>query len=298
MKVTNHSVSCLPMKWLTIWTTRVLAIALVLGAGDLASAQSDRDIREENARLRAQVAELQAELEAAREMMTQLSERIAALERALREAGGQTVAEDDLSDDDADPDPELEVTIDESVPNASPRALFNALVESYEETMADHPIGLEGSRDRSLFVRELGQWVARVNREFRSQIEWHVRVVGRSALNDGTRTRGGERLTMRAVDPVTGAVLGEAFDIPLRAAEVRRLRRFDNQLATEVFILRGVLTPQVQLTPSRLTEGPFNNPPFIGSMAEFAFTVDMRSLVPAPPAADDAGDEGDAADNS
>jgi hypothetical protein len=123
-------------------------------------------------------------------------------------------------------------------------------------------------------MRALQKWAANVNRDLKSQIEWHVRADDLGQLDESNVLR------VYAIDPKTDAVLGDTFDLALTEAQIARLRRALQRHPHDVFVLRGVLTPQVRINELRPTEGPFNNPIFIGPFAEFAYEVQPTSLNP------------------
>jgi hypothetical protein len=172
--------------------------------------------------------------------------------------------------DDVDRRPE--VTLDESVPQASPRALFNAMEESYSEAMDGFEIGEDGDRQRSLYVRSVERWRARINREMRATIEWHVRVL------ESEEQRAGYTLTVVAIDPKTEARLGEPFVIELPRRLARRYEQLVERRQAEVLRVRGVLIPDVQVNHDRRDPGPFNVPPLIGPFAEFGFRIDPSAV--------------------
>lgn len=245
-----------------------ILFAMVLGLSSPVLGQSDGDLRRENQRLTTQLRENSRELEAAKARITELEQQVARLERALAALRGEQPP--------AAPTDEI-VTIDESEPSASPRALLRALAADYEETMKDVEIGSgrEGDRTRANYMRSLQRWQAGISRKYRAQIQWHVRVEGETA------TRTGYDLRLRAVDPVTKATLGDAFEISLPQAMARRYETIRDRDRGEVLVLRGTMSPRVVLNPDRHTSGPFDNPKLIGPFAEFGFSIEPRSLLAA-----------------
>lgn len=252
-----------------------------------AAGQSDRELREENARLRAQVAEQAAELEAARARIAELEARIAELEgRSDEERGepGRSPARASEQDEYVEPEP---AWVDESVPDASPRALLRALIDNYDETMAefDDSNDLTG-RDETRYVRTVEHWAARANREFRAPIEWYVVLVEAAVGGDWNRVK------LQAVDPANRVELGDPFVVELSNLQLRKLVRLEDRGQIDLMLLRGAVHPDVTVNLDRFEPGPFNNPPFIGRYAEFNYAVDVRSLVPAePPEPDEDDDE-------
>jgi hypothetical protein len=234
--------------------------------------QSQAELRRENERLKTEAADLQRELAAAREEIARLQDELAQLRAGA--SGGETgqVAPAPL--------PEVKVTIDETIPNASPRALMNALTEDYRTAMAEHAFGDDDrSNERAMYIREVQRWTTRVNRQYRSQIEWRVRII-----DAGVRSGRGLVVRMQAVDPVTDAELGDPFDAAISRSLASRLQKLERAGELEHgLVLKGVLVPRVYFNQSRLTEGVFNNPRFIGPFAEYAFTVQTKSLIPPKP---------------
>ncbi len=266
-----------PLVWKAL-TLSTIAAAILVGA-DNAVAQSDSDLRQENQRLRTQVKDLQREWEAAQR-------RIESLQHQIEELRELLIASERAAPPAAAPaatQPKTEkVSIDESIPNASPRALLNAIKESYQDAMGDLDIGSPGNRMRTAYMRALDRWAARVNRELRSQIQWHVRLI------DFDQTRRGRQRAM-AVDPKTRVELGDPFEVIISRNLARRLEPLSQRGEREVLQLKGVLVPEVRLNKRREEPGPFNHPRLIGPFAEFAFTVEASSLTPvekqeAPPA--------------
>lgn len=243
-----------------------ILFAIVLGLTAPALAQGEGELRRENQRLTTQLRESNRELEAAKSRITELEQQVARLERAVAVLRGEQPP--------ATPTDEV-VTIDESEPSASPRALLRALAADYEEAMKDAEIGREGDRARANYMRLLQRWQAGTSRKYRSQIQWHVRVEGETA------TRTGYDLRLRAVDPVSNAALGDAFDISLPRAMARRYEAIRDRDRSAVLVLRGTMAPRVVLNPDRHASGPFDNPKLIGPFAEFGFSIEPRSLLAA-----------------
>ncbi len=240
----------------------VLAAAL---AAPAAPAQSESDLRKENQRLQSRVTELQRELEAARTRIAELEEELKQLRSLPGAPGPGTVTA---------PPPPPEASIDESVSDASPRALFNALKESYEAEMKDLEIGSDSDtaslRHRTAYLRAVQGWARRVNRELKSKVEWHVRLVPSSE-----RPPGQQGLLFVAVDPLSDARLGDPFLATLPRAMVQRLNALG---ASDVLLLRGVLVPQIAVNEERQSVGPFDSPRYLGPFAEFGMMVEGASV--------------------
>ncbi len=251
----------------------MVSLLFVLGPGALpAVGQSQSDLRRDNQRLRAEVEELRRELDALRAELQRLREENTRLQRQLAAAPTGPAAPPAAA---VPPPPQ--VSIDETLPDASPRALLRSLVESYRETMADLPTGdSPASAERLAYMRQLDRWASRVNREYKVPIEWHVEVI------DLPVTAGrGFTARVQAVDPMTAATLGDPFDASLPRPVANRLRQIEQrQGLDEPLVLKGVLVPRVHVNEDRTDPGPFDNPRFIGTFAEFGFTVDVSALHP------------------
>jgi hypothetical protein len=256
---------------LTAFVTALLVTAVAAGQ------QSDNEARRENQRLRTQVQDLERELDAARNQIDELERQIEGLRRMLEEVrrGGSTTPSTQ---------PQPPVSIDESVPNASPRALIAALVESYNETTEDLEMARPGDRDRVAYVRALEKWASRVNRELKSQIVWHVRVVT-APWNDERDPR----LELLAVDPETKTVLGEPFHAQAPRTMLRRIEMLERRGELDVLLLKGVVMPNVRINTARDAAGAFDRPRFIGPFAECELRVAVASV--SLPDEDDPGQE-------
>ncbi len=244
-----------------------ICLAVVCVAISPAQAQSDSQLRRQNDDLRQRVQSLTDQLRAANERISELEKTIVQLREELASASTRR-------SETPPPPVEEKVTIDESKPDASPRALLRHLQEDYQATLGDMDRGSTGDRTRTAFVRALERWQNRVNRELRTQIEWHVKVI------DATRVSRGVQLRLIAIDPETNVELGIPFFGALRNSNViRRLERFDQKGQMEHLVLRGILEPAVEMNPARDEQGTFNSPPFIGPFAEFGMRVQIDTIL-------------------
>lgn len=250
----------------------VLGAAALGIAASPAHGQSEADLRRENQRLVTQAKDLQAELDAAKKRISDLEKQIADLRATAATSGGTTPGTT------VAPLEEEKVTIDETVPNASPRAFFNYLGGAYKEAIAATPMGEADSRERTAYLRTVEGWVARMNREQRTNVSWTV-VVNPTRFR---RTREGLVLEdVRAIDPVTKAELGSPFPIIVPRNLIARVEQSLASSPTSALALNGVLEPSIGVNDGREAAGVFNNPRLIGPFAEFGFSVRVRSLQPA-----------------
>ncbi len=254
----------------TRWRILAIVVASLLGSAGEASAQSDRDLREANQRLQTQVNDMQRELDAARTRIADLERDLQTLIRRLGRTTGSSPST-------APQTPPERVTIDESVPNASPRALLRAIRESYTEATTEFEIGdydsMTGRRQRAAYLRAVESWARRIQREMKSAVVWHIRMLPMAEQGGGE-----PGLRVRAIDPETGVELGDPFTIRLNSAIRRKLATLDQRGPIDVLVLKGVLIPQITVNQNRMDPGPFDNPPLIGPFAEFHFIVTANSL--------------------
>jgi len=235
------------------------------------AAQSQSDLRRENQRLRAMSDELTRELDAIKTDLEvlrtendRLSRLLAAAARTVS-AGGTTLP----------PPQDPAVSIDETKPGASPRALFAAIAADYENEVAGREVGDPGDPQRTAYLRHIERWASGVNRQMKQPVSWHVEAIGTA-----TRTARGFVLRLRAVDPKTGAELGDPFDVFLTRAQASRLELHLARTDAEALVLTGTLRPRIHINEDRMSEGAFNILPLVGPFAEFAFGVSVQTLLP------------------
>ena len=245
-----------------------LAAMAVLAPVSSAVAQSDRDLRDENQRLTTEVKQLTRELEAAKGRIQDLQRQVESLRTAMATLRRSSPPRSPA------PLKEEALTIDESVPNASPRALLNALKASYDKTFADQDQGEPTAGERTIYLKAVDRWAASANRNFRTKVAWHVRVL------DAQTTRRGLEVQVQAVDPKTRTELGDPFVIALQRSVARRFEQLQQRDPVDVLVLKGTLHPNVVVNRQRQNVGPFDNPRFIGPYAELRLTVDASSLLP------------------
>ena len=90
-------------------------------------------------------------------------------------------------------------------------------------------------------------------------------------------------VTLTALSPDGRMALGKPFVVQMPNRLTERLQnQMDNTKKgdPEHFILKGVFIPMIRFDQTRLVEGPFNNPPYIGPMVEYFFSVDVTSISP------------------
>jgi hypothetical protein len=239
----------------------VLAALFLASAGSLqAAAQSEQEVQQENQRLRDEVARLEQELQSANERIDALTREIETLRAAGASGGGAT------------PPAEERISIDETQPNASPRALLNGVKASYEEAVADLDIGdSNGSRERVAYVQAVERWSSSAEREFRSNVEWMVKVV---EMREAGRNE--IALRLQAIDPQYGTELGEPFVAALPRSRAQSLQEHG---ADATYQIRGTLVPNVMVDPTMESAAPFRESAFVGPFAEVTFSVDINTML-------------------
>jgi len=245
-----------------------LAAAALLALTGTVAAQSDRDLRDENQRLKTEARQLTRELDAAKDRIEKLERQVESLRTSLasvRRSGPTEPA----------PMEQEPVSIDESIPTASPRALLSALKKSYAQALGSLERGAEGDTDRAAYMRAVDRWTASANREYRKKIVWHDQIL------IANPTRRGMDVKLQAVDPKTNTKLGDPFVVALQRSAARRLEQLQQRSAPDVLVLSGTLHPRVVHNPQRgAVKGGFVRPGFIGPYAELRLTVDGTTLLP------------------
>ncbi len=239
--------------------TLLAGIVISLALAGHAQAQSDNELRLENQRLRDEVPRLQQELDAA-------TERIALLEQEitrLRQSG---------STGSAPPVEEERVSVDESIPEGSPRAHFNAVVASYEADLGTLEIGASAdSRERRAYLGAVERWVGGAGREFRVNIDWHVRVL--EVAESGPRTL---ELFLQAVDPQYGTELGPPFTAFLPKSRAESIEEHGEDAT---YRARGTAVADLVVDETVETARPFVENAFVGQFVEYSVTVDLTSMI-------------------
>jgi len=232
--------------------------------------QSASDLRRENDQLRERIAALEAQVEALERRVEAMREQNQRLRDALsgdRDETGDSA--DEGEDDAAQGEQRAEPPAD---PLASPSSLFNALKSSYENSrFAANPY--DDARDRARYLRDVRAWVRQVEREFRGDAEWTIRV---QSIEEG---RGRESLvTAQVVEPSSGLPYGEAVVLPMAR---RYASAITNEPDVELWRISGIAAAEPAFNADRVEPGTFNTPRLIGPFAEFGFRFAVRSIEPA-----------------
>jgi len=255
------------MRFLTL----VGALLLTFSFSSTAFAQSPAELRAENERLRAENERLTVALNEAGEqlaklqkMVDELQTRVAALEAAPPSAPSRPAA--------LPPPPPEPVSVDESKAQASPRALLFAVRTACLETMKDKSLGEATSAERRHYFESLHRWKEAETRRSMHSVDWVVTMVGEPRMSRSTAV-----LSLQAIDPVHGTLLGEVFPAVIEFDQLRRLAN-DGIDETTRLHLRGVTRLDLAINESREKPGPFNRPLLIAPFVEFAFHVEVKSL--------------------
>ncbi|MDE0889095.1 MAG: hypothetical protein OSA40_06505 [Phycisphaerales bacterium] len=252
-------ISCRP-------TSLVLVAILTLTALSTASqAQApENELARENERLAAQVRDLEATLKAA---LT----RIAELEKSLATAhatAGTSSGAGSTSTKAIEPS------------NLSPAGLTAAIRDDFkiEFKASGLPELTEASTadERIRYTRWLKKWMATSNRRFRERVSWPVMVKqGKAISSNNTLT------TFQPWDVARSVESGKSFELVIPTRSFTRTTR-TRIGATDAAVARldGIFIPAIRLNTSRLEVGPFDNPPFLGSMAELIWRFDFKGLAP------------------
>jgi hypothetical protein len=132
------------------------------------------------------------------------------------------------------------------------------------------------------FKRSIERFAISINRAWRQPIRWTA------ILRKATRGPDGTMLTVQPLR-ADGSPLGD--EVTVRVDTIRN-RRLDAILQkarmNDIYVINGLFIPKISANADRLTEGVFNNPPFVGPGIEFRYeiTVDGLALAKEPVAAE------------
>ena len=243
------------------------------------SQATDEALVRENERLQARVTDLETDLETA---LAAALARVTDLETALA-AGLARIADLEKSLATAAAGGNASLPAATSTPvapsNASPAGLTaeirKAFAAAVEKNPAPVPTANSSDDERIRYVRWLNKWIASSNRTFRDRVDWPVRITDRRP-----RSNIDQFVTFRPWDVARNEPVGGTFEIavPNRAIERADRPRADDEDPT--LLLGGVFIPTIRFNADRFSPGPFDNPPFIGSMAELTWRFDFQGLSP------------------
>ncbi len=239
----------------------IVAILALVALSTPGQAQApETDLARENERLSAQVRDLEATLKAA-------LARIAELEKSLAAAGssgttpGTTAAPRSIA-----------------ASNLSPAGLTTAIRADFkaEFEASGLPVLTDTSteEDRIRYERWLKKWVAARNRQFRERVSWPVAIKGAEAVSTNETL-----VNFQPWDIKDATAVGKTFElvIPTRSY-ARATRRRNANMDDDIARLDGVFVPRIRFNSARMEPGPFDNPPYLGPMAELFWSFDFKAL--------------------
>ncbi len=245
----------------------------------------DAELRTQLQKLKEQVRQLQSDLDAA-------NRKVAELEKQVRDLGGTPAgtapaaapagAPAGTPAPGGAPAPSGPASTGSVTPEALANAasFLNAVRERFAADFAKLQVPNDGTsatddRNRRVWQQEAERWVTLINREYRRPVAWTV------AIRSGQLDRRGALLEVVCVDPTTGAAQGRPFGLQLQITQASRLSfGRAGEPPAGLFLLKGTLTPQLVVNPSRLDAGPFDQPHLVGMMVDFGFRVGAQSIVP------------------
>ncbi len=230
----------------------VLALAACIGiATPSLRAQEDAspfriaELEEENAHLRARVAELEAALLRATEALTAAVDALGSARRTMHaDASGGVMLP--------------------ATPLASPDALFAALVRDYRRTFAESA----PAQERRSAV---AAWIESMRETMSGRVVWLV------AIDElETPRQQAPSVRVRVLDAATLAPLGAPFRAEIPQRFVAAIER--QNTAWAVWEMEADYAAKPTLNPERTTIGAFDHPRFIGPFAEFGDDLHWRTL--------------------
>ena len=242
----------------------VLCLGLLLAGADAPRAfaqATDEDLVRENERLQARVTDLETALAAA-------LARIADLEKSLAATSSGAAAAVPAATSAPVPPPQ-----------ASPAGLVAEIRKAFAAAVAKNPnpvpTATSDEDERIRYVRWLNKWIASSNRAFRDRVDWPVRITDRRP-----RSNIDQFVTFQPWDIDRDAPVGSPFEIAVPNRAVERADRPRADDASPTLLLGGVFIPELRFNADRFSPGTFDNPPFIGAMAELTWRFDFQGLSP------------------
>lgn len=169
---------------------------------------------------------------------------------------------------------------------ATDETRIQSVAQFFAKTKAEYAIAFpapaagEKPEAGPAFKRSIERFAVSMNRAWKQQIRWTC------VLKKAERSLDGTTITVQPLQ-ADGTPLGDEIPMRVDTARNRRLDAILQKAAmNETYVINGLFTPRITANPGRLTEGVFNNPPFVGPGIEFRYeiTVDGLALVKEPPA--------------
>jgi hypothetical protein len=223
--------------------------------------QSAADLRQEIDRLRRQLADSQAELDAAKARIKELEAKLAAA--AAGGARGQEIP--------APPPPPVPAD-----PSIGPGGLLASLQADYLAAFPDDPPSKSSQRMFEQHLQALRAFATRANRDYVRQVTWN------GQLDPTIPFRVNGRQVGFTVVFKNGA---REFRVPATVSQGTFERIMANGQATEGPIaVTAIVTPRVRVNADRPDRGAFESIPMVAPYVEFLYDLDVKSVIPAPPA--------------
>ncbi|MBL9119894.1 MAG: hypothetical protein JNL80_08270 [Phycisphaerae bacterium] len=125
--------------------------------------------------------------------------------------------------------------------------------------------------------RSLERFVASMNRGWRQEVRWSVKI------NKAERLGEGVLLTVQPLND-DGSFRGDPVPMLVEARRVRRLEVvFQKAQPNETFSVRAVFSPRLSVDMARQEPGLFNNPPLVGPGVEFRYDLAVQGIAKAKP---------------
>jgi hypothetical protein len=250
---------------LALFAAAVLAPTAQVPAGapaaPQATDQSTADLRQEIDRLRRQLADSQAELDAAKARIKELEAKLAAAA-----AGGARGGEIP-----APPPPPVPAD-----PTVGPGGLLASLQADYLAAFPDDPPPRSAQRLFDQHLQALRAFATRANRDYVRQVTWT------GQLDPNIPPRVNARQVGFTMVFRNGA---REFRVPATVSQGTFERIVTNGRPTDGPIaVTAIVTPRVRVNAERPDRGAFESIPMVAPYVEFLYDLDVKSVMPAPPA--------------
>jgi hypothetical protein len=223
--------------------------------------QSAADLRQEIDRLRRQLADSQAELDAAKARIKELEAKLAAA--AAGGARGQEIP--------APPPPPVPAD-----PSIGPGGLLASLQADYLAAFPDDPPSKSAQRLFEQHLQALRAFATRANRDYVRQVTWNGQLDPTIPVRANGRQVGFTVIFRNGV---------REFRVPATVSQGTFERIVaDGQPTQGPIAVTAVVTPRVRVNADRPDRGAFESIPMVAPYVEFLFDLDVKSVIPAPPA--------------
>ncbi len=234
-----------------------------IGAPVSVSAQSANELRQENERLRARVAELDSQLQRATRRISRLETEI----RKLRQSRPGAEAPEGTPRDGNDPG-EVSADLPED-PFSAPDSMYQALHKEYEQELGAEP--RETAAEIGRFKRKAQGWARKAALRHRKPVQWLLRVI------DMQPGEGRQELvvTLAVLNQQTRQPIGVPFDLTVNRRETARFEDAGKNALVEI---AGVFAAKPRYDAEAEASGVFNVPRLVGPYVVFDFDLSINSL--------------------